>query len=355
VRIRLFAIIAVAAFAVIPGCSKDEAKDQPAGAAEAASPASSDAGLPAGTPGAPGALKGVPAQLPDVVARVNGVPVKKDELQMAITNLEGRAGAAVPAEQRDTVYRQVLDRIVGYHLLVQEARARKFEAPPWDVDKRLSDIKSQFPSEQAFKEMLQQRGMTEDRLRQETAETIAVNAMLEKEYESLVAATDDEVRTFYDGNKPRFREEASVHASHILIRLEANADVAARTKARAQIEDLQAQVKKGANFAELATKHSQDPGSAPKGGDLGFFARGQMVPAFEEAAFATKIGQVSGVVETPFGFHLIKVAETKPGRDVGFDEVKEQIREYLKQQVREQKSQSFIDQLKAKGKIEVLI
>jgi len=267
----------------------------------------------------------VPAQLPDVVATVNGVPVKKDELQMAITNLEGRAGAAVPAEQRDTVYRQVLDRIVGYHLLVQEAKARKFEAPPWDVDKRLSDIKSQFPNEQAFRDMLQQRGMTEDRLRKETAETIAVNAMLEKEYESLVAATDDEVRKFYDGNKPRFREQASVHASHILIRLEQNADAAARTKARAQIEDIQAQVKKGANFAELAKKHSQDPGSAPNGGDLGFFTRGQMVPAFDEAAFATKVGQVSGVVETPFGFHLIKVAETKPGRDVGFDEVKEQI------------------------------
>jgi peptidyl-prolyl cis-trans isomerase C len=344
VRTRLFAIITLIALAVVPGCNKTKDADTSAAASAAATPA-----------GVPGAPKTVPAELPDIVAKVNGVLVKKDELQMAITNLEGRAGAAVPAEQRDTVYRQVLDRIVGYHLLVQEAKVRKFEAPPWDVDKRLSDIKSQFPSEQAFKDMLQQRGMTEDRLRQETAETIAVNAMLEKEFESLVAATDDEVRKFYEGNKPRFREEATVHASHILIRVEQNADAAARTKARAQIESIQAQIKKGGNFAELATTHSQDPGSAAKGGDLGFFARGQMVPAFEEAAFTTKVGQVSGIVETPFGYHLIKVAETKPGRDVGFDEVKEQIREYLKQQVREQKSQAFIDQLKAKGKVEILI
>ncbi len=343
-RTRLFAIIMLITLAVVPGCNKNKDADPSAAAPPAASPA-----------GVPGALKTVPAQLPDVVAKVNGLLVKKDELQMAITNLEGRAGAAVPAEQRDTVYRQVLDRIVGYHLLVQEAKVRKFEAPPWDVDKRLSDIKSQFPSEQAFKDMLQQRGMTEERLRQETAETIAVNAMLEKEFESLAAATDEEVRKFYEGNKPRFREEATVHASHILIRLEQNADAAARTKARAEIESIQAQLKKGGNFAELATKRSQDPGSATKGGDLGFFGRGQMVPAFEEAAFTTKAGQVSGIVETPFGYHLIKVAETKPGRDVGFDEVKEQIREYLKQQVREQKSQAFIDQLKAKGKVEILI
>ncbi|MDO8836240.1 MAG: peptidylprolyl isomerase [Vicinamibacterales bacterium] len=341
-RTRLFVILTLITLAVVPGCNKNKDAEAPAAAS-------------AGVPGAAGALTTVPALLPDAVAKVNGVVVKKEELQMAITNLEGRAGAPVPAEQRDTVYRQVLDRIVGYHLLVQEARVRKFEAPPWDVDKRLSDIRSQFPSEQAFKDMLQQRGMTDERLRQETAETIAVNAMLEKEFESLVAISDDELRTFYDGNKPRFREEATVHASHILIRLEENADAAARTKARGQIEGIQAQVKKGANFAELARQHSQDPGSAPKGGDLGFFGRGQMVPAFEEAAFATKIGQVSGIVETPFGYHLIKVAETKPGRDVGFDEVKEQIREYLKQQVREQKSQAFIDQLKAKGKVEILI
>jgi peptidyl-prolyl cis-trans isomerase C len=347
VRTRLFAIIALTTLAVVPGCNRNKDADPSAAAPAAASAA--------GVPGAAGALTAVPAQLPDVVAKVNGVLVKKDELQMAIANLEGRAGAAVPAEQRDTVYRQVLDRIVGYHLLVQEARVRKFEAPPWDVDKRLTDIKSQFPSEQAFKDMLQQRGMTEERLRQETAETISVNAMLEKEFESLVAATDDEVRKFYEGNKPRFREDATVHASHILIRVEEKADAAARTKARALIETIQTQVKKGGNFAELAKQHSQDPGSAPKGGDLGFFARGQMVPAFEEAAFATKAGQVSGIVETPFGYHLIKVAETKPGRDVGFDEVKEQIREYLKQQVREQKSQAFIDQLKAKGKVEILI
>ena len=274
---------------------------------------------------------------------------------MAIRNLEGRAGGAVPPEQRDTVYRQVLDRIVGYHLLVQEAKTRKFSAPPWDVDKRLSEIKSQFPNEQAFKDMMQQRGMTEDRLRQDTAETIAVNAMLEKEYETLVDPTDADVRGFYDGNKPRFHEEASVRASHILIRLEQNADVATRAKARAQLEGIQAQIKKGADFADLARQSSQDPGSAASGGDLGFVARGQMVPAFEEAVFTTNVGQVSGIIETPFGFHLVKIAATKPARDVGFDEVKDQIRDYLKQQVRERKSQALIDQLKTKSKIEILI
>lgn len=347
-RLILFALVTAVA-ASTPGCGKDPAKDK-----AAASPTAAPSGAAvAGAPAAP--VKPVPAELPDVIARVNGETVRRDELLLAIRNLEGRAGGPVPAEQRDTVYRQVLDQIVGYHLLMQEARARKVAVAPWDVDKRLTEIKSQFPNEQAFNEMLQQRGLSLDRLRQESSDTIAVNAMLEKEFESVIVTSDADARKFYNENKARFREEESVHASHILIRVDEKADAATRAKARKQIESLDRQARKGADFAALAQKNSQDPGSAPRGGDLGFFARGQMVPAFEQAAFATKPGQLSGVVETPFGYHLIKVAEVKPAREVGFDEVKGQIDEFLKQQLREKKSLDFINQLKAKGKVDVLI
>jgi parvulin-like peptidyl-prolyl isomerase len=146
-----------------------------------------------------------------------------------------------------------------------------------------------------------------------------------------------------------------VHASHILIRTPENADAAAKAKAKTQADDLLAQIKKGADFAGLAKKFSQDPGSAQTGGDLGCFRKGQMVPAFEQAAFALKPGQMSGVVETPFGYHIIRVSEFKAGRDPGYDEVKPQIEEYLKQQLRDRKSQEFVDQLKAKGKIQIFI
>lgn len=338
---RLLAVFTLAVVMTVSGCRKDSATPPP----EERGPQAA----------ATASVRSVPAELPPVVATVNGVDVKKEELQLAIRNLEGRAGQAVPPDQRDTVYRQVLDRVVGYHVLVQEARARNMTAAPWDVDKRLADIRSQFPSEQAFKDMLQQRGISEDRLRQETAETLAVNAMLEKEFAALPPPADPEVRTFYDGNKPRFREEASVRASHILIRVEQNADAAVRAKAKSQVEGLRAQLLKGAEFSALAKQHSQDPGSAPNGGDLGFFTKGRMVPAFEEAAFATQPGGLSGIVETPFGYHVIKVTETKPARELGFDEVKEQIRVYLQQQTRDQKTGAFVEQLKAKGKVSILL
>jgi len=352
----LFVLLGLAASA----CSKESAKATPDAAASAAAPAAAPAqagAVPAGgqaTPLTP-AAKPVPAQLPDVVARVNGEDVKKSELEMAIRSLEERARSAVPAEQRDAVYRQVLDRLIGFHLLVQEAKARKVVAPPWEVDSQIEQIKKQFPSEDAFKQMLQSRGITAEKLRADTAQTIAVNVMLKAELEPKVTVTADAGKKFYDENKARFRQDDSVHASHILIRTAENADAAAKAKAKSQADDLLAQIKKGGDFAALAKQHSQDPGSAPNGGDLGFFSKGQMVPAFEQAAFSLKPGQTSGVVETPFGYHIIRVSEAKAGRDLSYDEVKGQIEEYLKQQIRDQKSQEFVDQLKAKGKIQILI
>jgi len=352
------AVFVLLGFAV-SACSKEPAKAPPDAAAPAPAPAAAAAqagAVPAGqaAPLTP-AAKPVPVQLPDVVARVNGEDVKKSELEMAIRSLEDRARSTVPAAERDAVYRQVLDRLIGFHLLVQEAKARKVVAPPWEVDSQIEQIKKQFPSEDAFTQMLQSRGVTAEKLRADTAQTIAVNVMLKAELEPKVAVTADAGKKFYDENKARFRQDDSVHASHILIRTPENADAAARAKAKSQADDLLAQVTKGGDFAGLAKKYSQDPGSAPNGGDLGFFSKGQMVPAFEQAAFGLKPGQTSGVVETPFGYHIIRVSETKAGRDLTYEEVKGQIEEYLKQQLRDQKSQEFVDQLRAKGKIQILL
>ena len=349
----LFVLLLVFA---VSACAKDADKTAAESPAPAAAAASAQSGPgPAGAPAAAPPAKPLPAQIPDVVARVNGEDVKKGELDMAVRSLEDRARSAVPAEQRDAVFRQVLDRIIGFHLLVQEAKARKVVAPPWEVDSQVDQIKKQFPTEDAFNQMLHARGVSLEQLRADTAQTIAVNVMLKNELEPKIAVTEADRKKFYDENRARFRQEDSVHASHILIRTPEQADAAAKAKARSQAGDLLAQLNKGADFADLAKKHSQDPGSAPNGGDLGFFSKGQMVPAFEQAAFGLKPGQTSDIVETPFGYHIIRVSEAKAGRDLNYDEVKAQIDDYLKQQLRDQKSQEFVDQLKAKSKVEVFI
>jgi len=348
---KQLAVAVLLALSAVPGCGKKDAAAPPPAATAAAAPANTSA---AGAP-AEAAVKPVPAQLPAVVAKVNGVDITRNEFEMAIRTLEQRAQGPVPPEQRDGIYRQVLDRIIGFHLLAQEARTRKVMAAPWEVEKQLADLKKQFPSEDAFSKMLQARGVTFDQLKKETEDTLAVNQMLEKEIEPQVKVGDPEVKSFFDQNKARFHQQDSVHASHILIRADEKADAATRAKAKAQADSILKQLKAGAKFADLAKKLSQDPGSAANGGDLGFFARGQMVPAFDQAAFALQPGQTSAVIESPFGYHIIQSHEVKPGRDLGFDDVKAQIKDYLATQQREQKSQAFVDQLKAKGKVQILL
>ena len=140
-----------------------------------------------------------------------------------------------------------------------------------------------------------------------------------------VQVTDAELQAFYDENADRFRHPEQRRASHILIRVSPDAPSAEREAARQKIDGILARAKAGEDFAALATASSQDPVSAAQGGDLGYFGRGQMVPAFEEAAFATPEGAISGVVETQFGYHILKVTGARAAGTVPLDEVREEI------------------------------
>src|SRR5437870_7690149 len=150
---------------------------------------------------------------------------------------------------------------------------------------------------------------------------------------SQVEVKDDDVAEYYALHKEdKFTESEQVRARHILIKAAADAGADAKAAARNKAEELLAKVKAGADFAALAKESSQDPGSGAKGGDLGLFPRGRMTPAFEEAAFALQAGGVSDVVETPFGFHVIKVEEHRPGGVKPLEAVHDEIADSLKQQ-----------------------
>ncbi|RPJ83859.1 MAG: peptidylprolyl isomerase, partial [Acidobacteria bacterium] len=179
--------------------------------------------------------------------------------------------------------------------------------------------------------------------------------LVDSEVKPTVTVGDKEIGEFYQKNPDRFQEPEAVHTAHILIRVPENADEAARTKARSDAGKVLAELKKkGADFAALAKKYSQDS-SAVNGGDLGFVAKGQTVPAFENAAFALQQNQVSAVVESPFGFHIIKAMERRPGRKVPLEEVKAQVGQFLTQEQMQEKTQAYVEKLKAKGKVEILI
>lgn len=341
--LRLLPLIVVLAAVA---CSKS---DPAAAAAAQTAPAATGAQAPA----AP-AIKPVPAQLPEVIARINGEAIPKAEFEKAVQTVEAQNGAPVPADQRDRILRGILDQMVGYKLLIQEGAARKIAVPEAEIEARIGQIRSQFPTQEAFTQALAQQKITVDQLRADARSEMMVTKVLQAEIEPKVAVQPAAVADFYTKNPDQFKQGEQVRASHILIGFPQNADAAAKQAAKVKAEGILKQVKSGGDFAALAKANSTDTGSAVNGGDLNYFERGQMVGPFDQAVFSLPTGQTSDLVETQFGFHIIKVTDKKAERAVPIDEVRPQIQQFLENQNRQAATQAFVESLKAKSKIEIL-
>jgi peptidyl-prolyl cis-trans isomerase C len=347
--IKEFSVRRVLPFVValaLSACSKTPAGETKSGTATTATPVTAAAAVPP---------KPVPAQLPTVIAKVNGEAINKADFEQAVNQAEQQAGSPVPADQRDRVFRDILDQMIGFKLLEQEVKSRKVPVPDADVEAQLAQMKQQFPSEDAFKTALISQGMSLEQLKTEARQRLAISKLIEGEVAPKVSVKPEAVDAFYKENPDKFQQGEQVHASHILITAAKDADVATKAKARAKAESLLKQARAGQDFAALAKANSQDPGSAPNGGDLGFFAPGQMVPQFNDVAFALKPGAISDVVETDFGYHIIKVLEKKAGRTVPIDEARGRIQQFLEGQNREKETENFVKSLRSKGKVEVFI
>jgi len=332
---------------VLTACSRDVP------AAASSEPVAPQTALTAPTADSPPAP--VPAELPEIVARVNGETISRADLESAVAELEARAGQPVPPDQRDRVFRGVLDQLIGYRLLKQESVSRKIDVPETEIDARIAEIRSQFPSEEVFAQTLESRKVTLAALRADAREGMQIDAMLRTELGSKTSVTPQQVTEFYEQNPGEFQQAERVRASHILVRIPEGADPAAKEQTRARAAEILKEVKAGTDFAGLAKQHSEDPGSAPGGGDLGYFERGQMVGPFEDAAFSLAPAQTSDLVESPFGYHIIKVADKQASRTIPIADVRPQIQEYLEGRNREQQTEAFVGTLRAKGKVEIFI
>jgi len=352
IAIVLLAVALVAACKKTPSETPAQAGPPGASAKSATSPAAAPAAAPAA--GAP-VVKPVPAQLPEIIARVNGTPIDRAEFERAVRSLEGQARGPVPPERRDAIYRQLVDQLVALKLLSQECVARKIAVSDAEIESRLAEVKKPLGTEQAFTAALAERQMTLDKLKSEIRQQLQAMKLVEAEIKPTVSVTDADVTDFYEKNPDKFQELEAVHAAHIMIRTPDATDEAQKKKAKAEATAVLAELKKGGDFAALARQHSQDAGSAANGGDLGLVPRGRTPPVFEQAAFALKPGQMSGVVETPAGYHIIKVSAHRDARTVPLQEVKPQVQEFLTQQQLQRKTEAFLTKLKAKARIDVLM
>jgi len=288
------------------------------------------------------------------VAIVNGVAISTAEFDREVGRYEQQMtmmGQPVSPEQLTEIKGKVLDGMIDRELLYQESKKEGIKVDKAEVDQRISALKQKFPKEEDFKQALERLGLTEASLRTQFEQELAVKALVDKKFGGKVTVSEQDMKKFYNDNPDYFKTQERVRASHILAKVDAGASDADKKKARQKIEDVQKKVKKGEDFGTLAKQYSDCPSSA-KGGDLDYFQRGQMVKPFEDTAFAMKVGDVSNIVETQFGYHLIKLTDKQGAGKVSFDEAKDKIKGYLEQQKMGEEVKQYVAQLKQKGKVE---
>jgi len=341
--------VAVVVLSSIVACSRGSSPSPAASASPPASPSG-----PVAPRSEAEANRPLPQPLPDVAARVNGhaIPTKTIAALVEPAFQSGK----VPADRRPAAYRQMLDQLVMRELITQEAQARKIAPDEKAVERDFQQARDQFMTEPEWARFLSSSGFDVAGFRAELRTRNLVDTVVRQEAEKLPAVvTDAEAKAFYDQNPKMFDAGERVHARHILLRVPDGAGPEVKKAARAKAEAALARVRKGEDFAAVAREVSEDPGSAPHGGDLGAFGKGQMVPPFEQAAFALPAGQISGLVESPFGFHVIKVQERLPAGRIPFEPVKGQIKDHLAQARREKAVDDLVRGLKEKAKIETYL
>ncbi|MBI1746530.1 MAG: peptidylprolyl isomerase [Acidobacteria bacterium] len=292
--------------------------------------------------------------LPEVVAEVNGETVKKNDLLEQVRVVEAQMGA-VPTDKKKAFVKAVLDDIVGQKLLFQDAHVKKIVPLKEETEKQMSEFRKQFPDAASFAKALKDEGLTEDKLRLRVNEQLTMKQYVDTLVAPNLKVSEADAKKFYDGNSDKMKEPEQIKARHILIRVDAKADAKTKQEARARTEGLLKRAKANEDFAALAKANSDDTGSKDNGGDLDYFAKGQMVPEFDKAAWALKTNEISGVVETPYGFHIIKLTDHKPEKIIPFEQAKEQVLSYLRRQGVSDKLQSIVQELRAKGKIKIAI
>ncbi len=264
-----------------------------------------------------------------VALRVNGDPVYTAALRIALQNLTAQqVQAGGEAADQEQLTRYAMQQVVDRKLLAQEAARREIIADAKKIEQTMQQIISQAGGREALDASLGQLGMTYEQLTAEVTETQIVQDLVVSKLQPAITVTDSQVQEFYSSNPDQFKVPPQVRARHILLKVNAGDTDEQREQARTGAEQAHKRALAGEDFAALAKELSQCP-SASKGGDLGFFTAQRMVKPFSDAAFALDPGEISGVVSTQFGYHVIKAEEQRQASTRPLTEVRKQIHQNL--------------------------
>ncbi|MBU0951678.1 MAG: peptidylprolyl isomerase [Elusimicrobia bacterium] len=319
------------------------------------------------------------------VALINGEHVLLSEYQKILNPIIEQYKLVTPkADQTDDKLKElkskVLDQMIDDRLLLQEAKKLKIIVSKREVEEGIKQVKTRFKDEDEYKNELKKEGLSEEKFSKRIEEQLKQIKLIDSQIKSKLAVPSQEsvkslfndVKTAMDGKeelKGKSDEDKKdietlaklikrkyselVRAKHILIRSSKEDSMVKQAAAKKKIEEVQAKLKAGDDFSELAKKYSEDTGSAENGGDLGYFGRGDMVKEFEDAAFALPVGETSSIVKTEFGYHIIQSEEKKAARKVAFDDLKNDLTDYLRQKEAEKKYADWIKDLRKKASVTI--
>ncbi|HEY3861581.1 MAG TPA: peptidylprolyl isomerase [Verrucomicrobiae bacterium] len=296
-----------------------------------------------------------------VVATGEGFEIKRSQVDDAFINYSASVtanGGSIPDGERETVRSKLMDNLIINKILLQKATADDKAAVAKLVDAEIAHARSNAPSPEDFDAEIKARNTTLDKLRSQEIDKMLSQRVLVNALTNGITVPDADVKKFYDDHPDRFEKPETVRAAHLLVSTQdpitkQNLPPDKKREKLKLAQDLKARLDKGENFAALVKQYSDDPGSKDKGGEY-TFGKGQMVPEFEAAAFSMKPGQISDLVETKFGYHIIKLLEKFPATKVDFAKAEPDIRDYLIEQKAKAGLPAYLEKLKAGAGVKIV-
>jgi peptidyl-prolyl cis-trans isomerase C len=289
-----------------------------------------------------------------VIAVVNGTRIQEKDIQMTIREMRRQFGEkALSQDSLEVLRRKALDQFLAVELLYQDGLTLGLKDVDTQVEAMWSGAEKQAGNREKFEEQLAKDGLTPEQAKDNIRKNIYVRAVISQKIAPTIQVTDAELQAAYQANQEQYRHGEMVGARHILIKVPPKATEEEKKQAREKIEAVRKDLLAGKDFQETAKAVSDCPSKA-RGGDLGYFGKGRMVPEFEKVAFTLKEGEISPVVETQFGFHVIQVYGKKPPGVTPLEEVKKQVEGKVKSEKFNQAVSDYVGELRKKAKVEIL-
>ncbi|HEU18553.1 MAG TPA: peptidylprolyl isomerase [Deltaproteobacteria bacterium] len=290
----------------------------------------------------------------DVVAVVNGTSLDRADFDREMNRVmmqilqRGQSTEGLDASQLE---KEVIESMINRELLIQESRTKNIRVTEKETNEYYEKFKDRYSSEDEFKQVLTEMNLSEADVKTKIKNEIVFERFIDTQFVRKVTISDKELKDFYENHPEMFKQPEQVRVRHILLKVDAGATDKEKALAKKKLIEIEQRLKRGEDFPTLAKEFSQCPSNAQEG-DLGYFGRGQMVKPFEDAAFSLKPGQMSSVVETPFGYHLIHVIDKKPETTLALNDVEEELHRFLKQRKIRDDIGVHVEKLKKASKIE---